>query len=64
MMKCVPARRFIYPDADTLVHKDLRALWNIDVEGRSIGMALDVWRPMGPDISPRGRISIQVALLH
>ena len=58
MMKCVPAERVIYLDADTLVRKDLRELWNTDLNGHSIAAAPDIvpdiWRPMGDQHVPQG----------
>ncbi|KAF8547592.1 nucleotide-diphospho-sugar transferase [Imleria badia] len=55
MMKCLPGERLIYLDADTLVRKDLRDLWNTDLEGHPIGAARDVVIPMGHRRVPRGK---------
>ena len=54
MMKCLPAERVIYLDADVLVRKDLRGLWNTDLGGHAIAAAPDLWCPMGHDRVPRG----------
>ncbi|KAF8547596.1 nucleotide-diphospho-sugar transferase [Imleria badia] len=54
MMKCLPGERLIYLDADILVRKDLRDLWNTDLEGHPIAAARDVVMPMGYAGVPRG----------
>jgi lipopolysaccharide biosynthesis glycosyltransferase/predicted O-methyltransferase YrrM len=54
MMKCLPVQRVLYLDADVLVRKDLRELWNTDLSGRSVAAAHDVGYPMGHSGVPRG----------
>ncbi|KAG6374428.1 glycosyltransferase family 8 protein [Boletus reticuloceps] len=54
MMKCLPVQRVLYLDADILVRRDLRALWNTDLGGRSLAAAPDVGFPMGHSDVPRG----------
>lgn len=54
VMRCLPAERVIYLDADTLVRKDLRELWRTDLSGHAIAAAPDLWCPMGHDRIPRG----------
>lgn len=54
MMKCLPVQRVLYLDADILVRRDLRELWNTDPSGRSIAAAPDVGCPMGHPGIPRG----------
>lgn len=49
MMKILPVERALYLDADMLVRKSLEELWNTDLEGSSIGAAMDVGFPMGHD---------------
>ncbi|KAI9574044.1 glycosyltransferase family 8 protein [Boletus coccyginus] len=46
--------------ADVLVRKDLRGLWNTDLNGRSIAAAPDVGCPMGHPGVPRGESSKHV----
>lgn len=54
MMKCLPVQRVLYLDADTLVRKDLKELWNTDLGGRPLAAALDVGHPMGHSGISRG----------
>ncbi|KAN0092929.1 glycosyltransferase family 8 protein [Tylopilus felleus] len=54
MMKCLPVQRVLYLDADVLVRKDLRQLWNTDLGGRSLAAVPDVGSPMGHSGVPRG----------
>ena len=54
MMKSLSGERLIYLDADTLVRKDLRDLWNTDLEGHPIAAVRDVVMPMGHSRVPRG----------
>lgn len=54
MMKCLPVQRVLYLDADVLVRRDLRELWNTDLSGRSLAAAPDVGCPMGHPGVPRG----------
>ncbi|KAF5342667.1 hypothetical protein D9611_001289 [Ephemerocybe angulata] len=42
-----PLERMLYLDADTLVRRDVRPLWNTDLEGCAVGAALDVGHPLG-----------------
>lgn len=57
MMKTLPLNRVLYVDADTLVRKDLRELWNIDLKGHALGVVPDPWMPAGHDgvRTPRGQ---------
>ena len=58
MMKCAPAERVLYLDADILVCKDLRELWNTDLGGHSIAAAPDIVpdirHPKGDQYVPQG----------
>ena len=54
MMKCLPVQRVLYLDADVLVRKDLRELWNTDLCGRPLAAAPDVGCPLGHSGVPRG----------
>ena len=54
MMKCLPVQRVLYLDADVLVRKDLRELWNTNLDGQSLAAAPDVGCPMGHSGVPRG----------
>ena len=54
MMKSLPVQRVIYLDADVLVRKDLRELWNTDLRGHSLAAAPDVGCPMGHSGLPNG----------
>jgi lipopolysaccharide biosynthesis glycosyltransferase/predicted O-methyltransferase YrrM len=47
MLKILPVERALYLDADMLVRRSLEELWNTDLEGSSIGAAVDVGYPMG-----------------
>ncbi|KAG1855675.1 glycosyltransferase family 8 protein [Suillus subalutaceus] len=55
MMKILPVERVLYLDADMLVRRSLEELWNTDLEGSSIGAAMDVGFPMGHDGVSRRR---------
>jgi len=46
-MKCLPVERAIYLDADVLVRKDLRELWNTDLKGHPLAAAPDIGRRRG-----------------
>ncbi|KAG2111914.1 nucleotide-diphospho-sugar transferase [Suillus discolor] len=48
-LKILPVERALYLDADMLVRRSLEELWNTDLEGSSIGAAMDVGFPMGHD---------------
>jgi len=49
LVTALPVERVLYLDADVLVRSDLRELWNVDLEGKSIAAAPDVGFPMGHD---------------
>ncbi|KAG2341696.1 glycosyltransferase family 8 protein [Suillus weaverae] len=55
MMKILPVERALYLDADMLVRRSLEELWSTDLEGSSIGAAMDVGFPMGHGGVSRGR---------
>lgn len=57
MMKTLPLDRVLYLDADILVRKDLRELWNTDLGGHAVGVIPDPWMPSGHDgvRVPRGQ---------
>ena len=55
MMKYLPGERLIYLDADILVRKDLRDLWNTDLQGHPIAAVQDVDIPMGYPGFPPGK---------
>lgn len=57
MMKTLPLDRVLYLDADILVRKDLRELWNTDLRGYALGVVPDPWMPTGHDgvRAPRGQ---------
>ncbi|KAG2158788.1 nucleotide-diphospho-sugar transferase [Suillus bovinus] len=57
MMKILPVEQALYLDADMLVHKSLEELWNTDLEGSSIGTAMDVGFPKGHDAKVRMHLS-------
>ena len=46
-MKCLPVERAIYLDADVLVRKDLRGLWNTDLKGHPLAAVPDIARRRG-----------------
>lgn len=46
-MKCLPVERAIYLDADVLVRKDLRELWNADLKGHPLAAVPDIGRRRG-----------------
>ncbi|KAH7882102.1 glycosyltransferase family 8 protein [Phlebopus sp. FC_14] len=54
MINCLPVERALYLDADVLVRRDLRELWNTDLEGRSLAAAPDVGCPNGHEGAPGG----------
>ncbi|KAI0676708.1 glycosyl transferase [Trametes maxima] len=54
MIPILPVERALYLDADVLVRGDLKPLWDIDLEGKSIAAAVDVGFPMGHDGVGRG----------
>ena len=47
VMKYLPVERAIYLDADVLVRKDLRELWNTDLGGHPLAAAPDIGRRRG-----------------
>lgn len=49
MMKTLPLDRVLYLDADTLVRKDLKELWNTDLKGYALGVVPDPFMPTGHD---------------
>ncbi|KIL58176.1 glycosyltransferase family 8 protein [Amanita muscaria Koide BX008] len=51
----VPVERILYLDADILVRHDLKALWETDLRGKSIGSVVDVGHPMGHSGIKRGQ---------
>ncbi|KAG2359023.1 hypothetical protein BDR07DRAFT_1611564 [Suillus spraguei] len=55
MMKILPVERVLYLDADMLARRSLEELRNSDLEGSSIGAAMDVGFPMGHDGISRRR---------
>ena len=48
-MKTLPLDRVLYLDADILVRKDLRELWNTDLKGYALGVVPDPFMPTGHD---------------
>lgn len=54
MLKCLPVQRVLYLDADVLVRRDLRELWDTDLGEHSLAAASDVGCPMGHPGIPRG----------
>ncbi|KAI0030631.1 nucleotide-diphospho-sugar transferase [Vararia minispora EC-137] len=51
MIKLLPVERALYLDADTLIRKDIRSLWETDLQGMSIAAVPDVGYPFGADAS-------------
>lgn len=47
MLKNIPVERVLYLDADVLVRRNLRALWETDLKKKPIGAVVDVGHPMG-----------------
>lgn len=47
MIDVLPVERILYVDADTLVRSDLRELWNVDLQGKTLGAVPDIGFPMG-----------------
>lgn len=54
MLKVLPVERVLYLDADTLVRRDLRALWETNLGGKALGAVVDVGHPMGHAGTERG----------
>lgn len=58
-------RRCIYLDGDTLVRSDLRDLWTTDLEGATIGAALDYFLPRtGDAIAPWRELGLDPEALY
>jgi len=49
MIEILPVERILYLDADTLVRKSLKALWEVDLAGKCLAAAPDIGFPMGLD---------------
>ncbi|KAG8957541.1 hypothetical protein FRC03_010047 [Tulasnella sp. 419] len=49
MPSLLPAERVLYLDADILIRRDIRELWETDLDGKPLGAAVDVGHPMGHD---------------
>lgn len=47
MIDVLPVERILYVDADILVRSDLRELWNVDLQGKTLGAVPDIGFPMG-----------------
>ncbi|ESK95639.1 glycosyl transferase family 8 [Moniliophthora roreri MCA 2997] len=43
----LPVERVLYLDADLLIRSSLKPLWEMDLEGKTLGAALDVGHPVG-----------------
>ncbi|KDR73219.1 hypothetical protein GALMADRAFT_228328 [Galerina marginata CBS 339.88] len=54
MIEILPVERVLYLDADTLVRRNLKELWDIDLESKCVGAAIDIGHPMGHDEMKRG----------
>lgn len=54
LLQLVPVERVLYLDADILVRYDLRPLWEIDLQGKPLGAAVDIGHPMGHSDVTRG----------
>ena len=64
MLDMLPVERVLYLDADTLVRRNLKALWDTDLRGKAIGATVDVGHPMGhADIPRRAYFNAGVLLL-
>lgn len=61
VMKCLPVERAIYLDADVLVRKDLRELWNTDLKGHPLAAVPDIGRHRGV---PRDHFNSGVLLVN
>jgi len=53
MIEFLPVERVLYLDADILVRKSLKSLWEVDLGGKCMAAAQDVGFPMGLDESNR-----------
>jgi len=53
MIEFLPVERVLYLDADILVRKSLKPLWEVDLGGKCMAAARDVGFPMGLDESNR-----------
>jgi lipopolysaccharide biosynthesis glycosyltransferase len=49
MVGLLPVERILYLDADTLVRRNFRPLWEADLQGKPLGAVVDVGHPMGWD---------------
>ncbi|KAF7799108.1 hypothetical protein EIP86_010338 [Pleurotus ostreatoroseus] len=54
ILDVLPVERVLYLDADVLVRTDLQALWETDLQGKSVGACYDVGHPMGHEGVERG----------
>ncbi|VDB85569.1 unnamed protein product [Peniophora sp. CBMAI 1063] len=48
MLELLPVERVLYLDADTLVRKSVRPLWDLDLQDHPLGAVQDVGYPLGP----------------
>ena len=53
MIEILPVERILYLDADTLVRKSLKTLWDVDLGGKCLAAAPDIGFPMGLDETRR-----------
>jgi len=49
MIEILPVERVLYLDADILVRKSLKTLWDTDLGGMCLGAIVDIGHPMGHD---------------
>lgn len=49
MIDVLPVQRILYLDADIIVRKSLKPLWDVDLHGNPIGAVTDIGFPMGHD---------------
>jgi lipopolysaccharide biosynthesis glycosyltransferase/predicted O-methyltransferase YrrM len=47
MLRVLPVERVLYLDADVLPRADVRPLWEIDLQGKTLGACVDVGHPNG-----------------
>ncbi|KAF4610317.1 hypothetical protein D9613_010287 [Agrocybe pediades] len=54
MIESLPVERVIYLDADVLVRRGLKELWDTDLQGKDVGAVVDIGYPMGHNDATRG----------
>ncbi|KAI0699815.1 glycosyltransferase family 8 protein [Cytidiella melzeri] len=55
LVQILPVERALYLDADVLVKRDLRSLWETDLQGKPLGAVVDIGHPMGHEGVPKGQ---------